>query len=322
MDWNQLRSFLATAEGGSLSAAARKLGLSQPTLSRQVAALERALGVTLFERVGRSVQLTDAGIALVEHARAMRAAADDLALAASGQAQGVEGPVSISASDAVAAWLLPPILARLREQAPGIVVEVISSNSLADLRRREADIAVRHVRPDHPDLIGRLVREGIASHYASRGYVARHGHPRRADDIEGHRFIGTDRSGRYLEHLRAYGLPVRAAQFAAVSENVVVSWRLVEEGVGICALMDEIAARMTGLVRVLDEMPPIRFPFWLVTHRELRTSRRMRVVFEALAQGLAAGPEQAEGSVIPALRPHVSAQPRGTVPPAVGRSDL
>jgi DNA-binding transcriptional LysR family regulator len=322
MDWNQLRSFLATAEGGSLSAAARKLGLSQPTLSRQVAALERALGVTLFERVGRSVQLTDAGIALVEHARAMRAAADDLALAASGQAQGVEGPVSISASDAVAAWLLPPILARLREQAPGIVVEVISSNSLADLRRREADIAVRHVRPDHPDLIGRLVREGIASHYASRGYVARHGHPRRADDIEGHRFIGTDRSGRYLEHLRAYGLPVRAAQFAAVSENVVVSWRLVEEGVGICALMDEIAARMTGLVRVLDEMPPIRFPFWLVTHRELRTSRRMRVVFEALAQGLAAGSEQAEGSVIPALRPHVSAQPRGTVPPAVGRSDL
>jgi DNA-binding transcriptional LysR family regulator len=303
MDWNQLRSFLATADTGSLSAAARRLGLSQPTLSRQVAALERALAVTLFERVGRSVQLTDAGIALVEHARAMGAAADDLALAASGQAQGVEGPVAVSASDAVAAWLLPPIVARLREQAPGIVVEVISSNSLADLRRREADIAVRHSRPDHPDLIGRLVREGIAHHYASRGYVARHGHPRRADQIHGHRFIGTDRSGRYLEQLRAYGLPVQAHQFAAVSENVVVSWRLVEEGVGICALMDEIAARISGLVRVFDEMPPVRFPFWLVTHRELRTSRRIRLVFEALANGLAATAGDAGAEPPPAVRP-------------------
>jgi DNA-binding transcriptional LysR family regulator len=294
MDWNQLRSFLATADAGSLSAAARQLGLSQPTLSRQMAALEQALGVTLFERVGRSVQLTDAGAALVEHARAMGAAADELALAASGQAQGVEGPVSVSASDAVAAWLLPPIVARLRAQAPGIVVEVISSNALADLRRREADIAVRHLRPDHPDLIGRLVREGTAGHYASRDYVARHGHPRRADEIQGHRFIGTDRSGRYLEQLQAYGLPVRAEQFAAVSENVVVSWRLVEQGVGICAIMDEIAARMSGLVRVLDDMPPVRFPFWLVTHRELRTSRRIRVVFDALTRGLAAG-DQVEG---------------------------
>ena len=295
MDWNQLRSFLATADTGSLSAAARQLGLSQPTLSRQMAALEQALGVTLFERVGRSVQLTDAGAALVEHARAMGAAADELALAASGQAQGVEGPVSVSASDAVAAWLLPPIVAKLRAQAPGIVVEVISSNALADLRRREADIAVRHLRPDHPDLIGRLVREGTAGHYASRDYVARHGHPRRADEIQGHRFIGTDRSGRYLEQLHTYGLPVRAEQFAAVSENVVVSWRLVEEGVGICAIMDEIAVRMSGLVRVLDDMPPVRFPFWLVTHRELRTSRRIRVVFDALTQGLAAAGDQGEG---------------------------
>lgn len=295
MDWNQLRSFLATAEAGSLSAAARQLGFSQPTLSRQMAALEQSLGVTLFERVGRSLQLTDAGAALIDHARAMGAAADELALAASGQAHGVEGPVSISASDAVSACLLPAIVARLKEQAPGIVVEVVPSNSIADLRRREADIAVRHLRPDHPDLIGRLVREATASHYASRDYVARYGHPRRADDIAGHRFIGMDRSGRHLEYLQAYGLPVSATQFTAVSENAIVSWRLVEEGVGICAIMDEIAAQMHGLVRVLDDMPPVRFPIWLVTHRELRTSRRIRVVFDALAQGLAAPGDRRAG---------------------------
>lgn len=287
MDWNQLRAFYETAQRGSLSAAARALGLSQPTLSRQVAAFERSLGVTMFERIGRSVQLTEAGLALLEHARTMGAAADELELVASGQAQGVEGPVSISASDAVAAWLLPPIVARLKDEAPGIEVEVISSNALADLRRREADIAVRHLRPDQPELIGRLVREGTASHYASEAYVARFGHPRSAADLPGHRFIGTDRSGRYLEQLHAYGLPVRESQFSVVSENVVVSWRLVQEGLGICAMMDEIAAVTPGIVRVFDALPPVRFPFWLVTHRELRTARRIRVVFDALARGLA-----------------------------------
>jgi DNA-binding transcriptional LysR family regulator len=287
MDWNQLRAFYETAQHGSLSAAARRMGLSQPTLSRQVAALERSLGLTLFERVGRAVQLTDAGLALLEHARTMGDAADEMALVASGQAQGVESPVSISASDAVAAWLLPPIVARLKDEAPGIHIEVISSNAFADLRRREADIAVRHVRPDQPELIGRLVREGTASHYASADYVARFGHPRASADLPGHRFIGTDRSGRYMAQLHAYGLPVSESQFSVVSENVVVSWRLVQEGLGICAMMDQIAAGMAGIVRVFDDMPPVRFPFWLVTHRELRTARRIRVVFDALARGLA-----------------------------------
>lgn len=288
MDWNQLRCFLETAQTGSLSAAARRLGLSQPTLSRQVASLEQSLGVTLFERVGRAMQPTEAGLALLEHARAMGAAADELALAATGQSQAVEGTVSVSASDAFSVWLLPPIVAGLRADAPGIVVDVVASNALADLRRREADIAVRHVAPEQPGLIGRLIRHASAGFYASRSYVARHGHPRNAADAAAHAFVGTDRSGRFMEHLHAYGLPIRDSQFVALSENTVVSWRLVEEGVGICALMDEIAEQMQGLVRVFDDMPPVRFPIWLVTHRELRTSRRIRVVFDALARGLAA----------------------------------
>lgn len=286
MDWNQLRGFLETAQTGSLSAAGRRLGLSQPTLSRQVAALERSLGVTLFERVGRAMQLTEAGLALLEHARAMGAAADELLLTATGQSQAVAGAVSVSASDAVAAWLLPPIVARLHMEAPGIVVEIVSSNTIADLRRREADIAVRHVAPDQPDLIGRLIRHGTAGFYASQSYIARHGHPRGPEEAHAHCFVGTDRSGRFIEQLHAFGLAVREAQFVALSENTVVSWRLVQEGLGICALMDEIAERLPGLVRVFEAMPGVRFPIWLVTHRELRTSRRIRVVFDALARGL------------------------------------
>lgn len=146
LDWNHLKAFLETAETGSLSAAARKLGLTQPTLSRQVAAIERQLGVTLFERVGKAMVPTRTGLALLDHARVMGSAADELRLAASGQSEAVDGVVSISATEPVAAYLLPGVLARLRQQAPGIVIEVVTSDALSDLQRREADIAVRHVR--------------------------------------------------------------------------------------------------------------------------------------------------------------------------------
>lgn len=286
-DWNQLKAFLETAETGSLSAAARKLGLTQPTLSRQVAAIERQMGVTLFERVGKSMSLTPTGLELLEHARAMGAAAEALSLAATGRSQAVGGVVSVSATDAVAAHLLPPLVRRLREQEPGISIEMISSNALSDLLRREADIAIRHVKPEQPDLIARLIREASAGFYASEDWVRIHGHPRNADAAAHLAFVGADRSGQYLTYLRQHGLPLSEANFSCYAEHSVASWSLVRQGMGIGAMMEEIARDTPGVVRVLDEVPPVRFPIWLVSHRELRTSRRIRVVFEALAQGLA-----------------------------------
>ena len=287
LDWNQLKAFLETADTGSLSAAARKLGLTQPTLSRQVAAIERQMGVTLFERVGKSMLLTPTGLELLEHARAMGAAAEALSLAATGRSQAVGGVVSVSATDAVAAHLLPPMVRRLREREPGIAIEVIASNALSDLLRREADIAIRHVKPEQPDLIARLIREASASFYASEDWVRIHGHPRNAEDAAHLAFVGADRSGQYLAYLRQHGLPLSEANFSCYAEHSVASWSLVRQGMGIGAMMDEIARDTPGVVRVLDEVPPVRFPIWLVSHRELRTSRRIRVVFEALAQGLA-----------------------------------
>lgn len=292
LDWNQLRAFLHSAEAGSFSAAARRLGLTQPTLSRQVAAIEQRLGVYLFERVGKALQPTRAGLALLDHVRSMGAAAEELKLAASGQVQAVSGVVSVSASDVVAACLLPALLVRLSELAPALRVEVITTNSLSDLRRREADIALRHVRPTEPELIGRLLREATAGFYASRGWVARHGHPRRAADVAGHRFIGSDRSGRYLSHLQALGLPVEEQNLCAYSENMATAWALVIQGLGIGVMMDEVAAACPEVVRVLDEVPPVRFPIWLVTHRELRTARRIRLVFDLLAEALSIPPDQ------------------------------
>lgn len=288
MDWNQLRAFLETAQTGSLSAAARKLGLTQPTLSRQVAAIERELGVTLFERVGKSMALTTTGMDLLEHARAMGAAANALGLAASGRSQAVGGVVSVSATDAVAALLLPDLMRRLREQEPGIAIEVISSNAMSDLLRREADIAIRHVKPEQPELIARLVREATACFYASEEFVRVHGHPRNAGDAAPLPFVGSDRGGQYLGFLQRHGLPLTDANFSCYADHSVTSFELMRKGLGIGAMMDDIARDVPGIVRVLDDLPPVVFPIWLVTHRELRTARRIRVVFDALAQGLQA----------------------------------
>ncbi|MES2946524.1 MAG: LysR family transcriptional regulator [Pseudomonadota bacterium] len=283
IDWNQLRAFLETAETGSLSAAARKLGLTQPTLSRQVAAIERQMGVTLFERVGKTMALTSTGLELLEHARAMGAAAHELGLAATGRAQAVEGLVVVSATDIVAAYLLPRIWLQLRKLAPGIQVEVISTNALSDLHRREADIAIRHLRPDQPDLTARLIREVSASFYASEAWVSENGHPRTAADALQHDFIGTDRNGNYLKYLHGMGLNLSPAQFRTYADNSVTHWEMVRQGLGIGAMMDEIARGTPGVVRVLDEVPLVRFPLWLVTHRELHTARRIRIVFDLLA---------------------------------------
>jgi DNA-binding transcriptional LysR family regulator len=203
-DWNQARAFLVTAEQGSLSAAARSLGLTQPTLGRQVAALEESLGVTLFERVGRSLSLTAAGLDLLDHVKAMGEAAGQVSLAASGQSQTVEGLVVITASDLLAAYQLPPILDELRELAPGIDIEVVASNEIRDLKRREADIAIRHVRPDQPDLIAKQVPGTSGHFYAAPCYLEYHGRPETVDDLADAVFVGTGDVNSYLNAIRRH----------------------------------------------------------------------------------------------------------------------
>lgn len=287
VDWNQLRAFLETAETGSLSAAARKLGQSQPTLSRQVAALELALGVTLFERVGKTMALTTTGQELLGHARVMGAAAHELGLAATGRSEEVAGVVSVATSDAVAAYLMPKILLQIREAAPGIQVEVVASDGFSDLLRREADIAIRHVRPEQPELIGRLVRHSSACFYASESWVREHGLPRTAEEAVQHDFIGMDRAGHYLQHMRSKGLQLSDTNFRSYADNSVTYWEMVRQGLGIGAIMEEIARETPGMVRVLEDVAPFQLPIWLVTHRELRTARRIRIVFDLLAEILA-----------------------------------
>lgn len=286
MDWNQIRAFVETATCGSLSAAARKLGLTQPTLSRQVAAAERQLGVPLFERIGKSIVITESGLALLTPARAMASAADELRVAASGHSESLSGVVVVSAAEAVAAYLLPPVLRELRRTAPALVVEVVTSDELSDLQRREADIALRHMQPTQAELIGRRLRDREAGFYASSGWVRENGRPVDAQDALRCSFVGVDRGDAYLQMLRNQGLSLDAGNFSCYAQNTLSQWALVQQGMGIGPMMDEIASITPDVVRVLEGVEAFRFPVWIVTHRALRSSRRMRVVFDALVQAL------------------------------------
>ncbi len=285
-DWNQVRAFLATVEEGSLSAAARALGQSQPTLGRQISALETSLGVVLFERVGRGLEITPSGLELLDHVRAMGEAAGRISLAASGRSQVIEGQVRISASDVWGAHILPPILHQLRDTAPGIEVEVVATSALSDLRRREADIAIRHVRPTEAELITRHVRDSTAGIYASPRWIARHGRPTCADDLNDACFIGFGTDERLITGLNSIGLSLTRQNFKLISESGVVAWEMVRHGLGIGVMMDEVAQTTPDVERILPDLPPFEVPIWLTTHRELHTSRRIRLVYDLLASAL------------------------------------
>jgi DNA-binding transcriptional LysR family regulator len=285
-DWNQARAFLATAEEGSLSAAARALGLTQPTLGRQVAALEETLGVVLFERAGRSLVLTEAGRDLLDHVRTMADAAGRVSLAASGQSKAIEGKVSISTSDVMAAYMLPPILKRLKAAAPRLEIIVVASNSLSDLRRREADIAIRHVRPDHPELMARLIREARACFYATPDYLNEAGNPRTLEELARADFISFGDRDQLATLFSGAGVPVSPESFKIGSANGVSAWQMVRQGLGVGIMAEEVAALTPEVVAALPDMEPFLYPIWLVTHRELHTSRKIRLVFDLLAEEL------------------------------------
>lgn len=286
-DWNHAKAFLMTAEEGSLSAAARVLGAAQPTLGRQVSAFEEELGIVLFQRVGRGLALTEAGLELLDHVRAMGDAANRVSLTALGQSQSIEGIVRISASEVYAAHLLPPIIARLRRDQPGIEIEIVASHSTSDLRRREADIAIRNFRPTEPDLVARKIRDVPAQLYATPEYLNRIGNPKLPFDLRNAEFINITSGDAFMHGLNRMGLDLTKANFPIMTENYLVMWEYVKRGLGIGVLDAHIGDAEPTVMRVLPDLEPLMFPIWLVAHREISTSLRIRTVFDLLASELA-----------------------------------
>jgi DNA-binding transcriptional LysR family regulator len=284
-DWTGARAVLMTAETGSLSAAARALGLTQPTLGRQVAAIEAELGVTLFERIGRRLIMTSTCHDLLPHLRTMADGARGLALSAAARGASEDGLVRISASDIYATWVLPPIVARLRTDAPGLKIDLLAANTLSDLLRREADIALRHVRPREPDLIARLIREDSARIYAATEWLDRNGRPDTSADLAGAPFVSVADEAEMLAHLSGMGLPLTAANLVVSSTHGPTALMLAQAGAGCLVMLDTIASQIPGIEPVLPELS-MTVPLWLVAHREVQTSRPVRRLFDHLVAEL------------------------------------
>jgi DNA-binding transcriptional LysR family regulator len=285
-DWNQARAFLVTAEEGSLSAAARALGLTQPTLSRQVSGLEAALGLTLFERTPRALLLTQAGTEVLAHFRSMGDAANRISLTATGQSQAITGHVVIAATNMMATHYLPPILKKIQAKAPELTIEINASNELSDLRRREADIAIRHVRPQDENLFAKRLRDTTAKLYASTDYLNEAGRPSTLDDLARMQFVGFDNPELRLGLMASRGVHLTTANFNFLTSSGTLSVALIRQGLGIGILPVDVGDADPELENPCSAFDPITIETWLVAHRELKTNPSIRLVFDLLAEGI------------------------------------
>ncbi|HYD60727.1 MAG TPA: LysR family transcriptional regulator [Noviherbaspirillum sp.] len=290
IDWNLVKSFSVVADLGSLTRAAAVLGISQPTISRQITELEQLVGASLFERGARGLSLTQAGAALVEPSRRMLAAAQAVSVAAAGQNQEAAGTVRITASEVMSAYILPPLLAGLRERHPAIQIELVASNQVDNLLAREADIAIRHVQPEQGALIARKIGAFPIGFYAHRDYL--HVPERRAaegaGELERYDWIGLDQSSRVIDGFRQAGYVVDKTFFVFRCDSDIVGWQAVLAGLGVGISAHVIARQFPQLVRVLEKQPLPDLPVWITAHRELRDTARIRAVFDFLVEKLLA----------------------------------
>ncbi len=287
-NWANVRAFLAVARAGSLTAAAAEAGMSQPTLSRRIAALEAALGGVLFTRGVGGARLTELGAGILGHAEAMEAAAARLSLAVAGREEAVAGTVRITASRVVATFHLPEILTALQAEEPGLQIELVASDATDNLLLREADIALRMYRPTQADVIARHVGDFTLGLYAARAYVDRRGAPADSSDLKRHRFVGYDRSDLILRGFADAGFTVARDFFAFRTDDQIVYWRAVVAGAGVGATQTRVGDAEPAVVRVLPDLPLPTMPLWLAAHAELRASRRVRRVYDHLAAAFTA----------------------------------
>jgi DNA-binding transcriptional LysR family regulator len=290
--WELFRSFLGVLKAGSLSAAARTLGLAQPTVGRHIAALEGSLGLVLFTRSQTGFLPTDAARALQPYAESMASTAAALQRVASSQGDvagaGVKGTVRITASDVIGVEVLPPILARLREQHPGIVVELVLTDRVQDLLRREADIAVRMTPPQHEALVARRIGALEMGLHAHRDYLARCGTPRSLAELRGHALIGFDEETPYLRSLRGSLAGLRREAFGLRADSNLAQLAAIRAGYGIGFCQTSLARHDANLVRVLRRQFALPLETWVAMHEDLRESARCKVTFQALVEGLVA----------------------------------
>lgn len=284
-DWALYRTLLAVLNEGSLSGAARRLAITQPTVARHIDALEARLGADLFIRSQRGLEPTDLARTLRSHAEVMAVAAATLLRAASGAPGAIEGTVRISASDVIGVEYLPFILARLRREHPALVIELALTDRVDDLLGRAVDIAVRMTDPTQGALLARRLPPVELGFHAHVDYLRRVGTPVTLADLSGHDVIGYDAETPALRAMASRLAPLDRQGFALRTDSNLAQLAAIRAGFGIGICQVAVARRDPALVRVLSKIT-LPLPLWIVMHEDLKTSARYRVVFDALAAGL------------------------------------
>ncbi len=288
LDWSLIHSFLAVADAGSLSAAARTTGISQPTLGRHIRMAEAALGVPLFARTPQGLVPTETGDTLLGPARVMQGAAADLALTAAARETGIAGSVRITASRNVAHAILPPILARLRVAEPGIQIDLVASDASDNLLFGEADIAVRMYRPTQLDLVTRHVADLALGLYAARGFLDTVGRPADLAALMRLDFVGQDRDDLIIRLMHDAGFVVSRSFFPVRCDDPLTYWALVQAGCGVGGAQRNVGDADPLVERIDLPVALPSLPVWLTAAPALRQSPRLRRVWDALADAFAA----------------------------------
>lgn len=284
--WELYRSFLSVLNEGSLSGAARALGVAQPTVGRHVAALEKSLGLALFTRSQIGLMPTEAALSLRSYAEAMQSTAAALERAAASQGTGVRGTVRVTASDVIGVEVLPPIIASLRDEHPDLVLELVLTDRMQDLLRREADIAVRMARPRQELLVARRVGQIELGLHAHQRYLSRHGTPNTMADLANHALIGFDQTTAFIRSAGKGLSGWRREAFAMRTDNNLAQLALIRSGAGIGVCQAAIARRDDSIVRLFPRQFSLQMDTWITMHKDLRNSPPCRVAFDALVKGL------------------------------------
>ena len=294
-DWSHWRSFEAVVTHGSLSAAARHLGLSQPTLGRHIENLEQQLGIGLFERSLKGLRPTEAALHLFEPVVRARNELAEACNRAEGRTEVLQGSVRVTASVIFSHYVLPPMLKRLRNLHPAIALEIVATDANENLLLREADIAIRMVRPNQLDLITRHLGNLEIACCAHRSYLEKRSAPQHVTDLLAHDLIGFDRSELLIRGARELGFNMSRSDFIMRTDSQTLIWELLKQGLGVGFAQANLVDDTQGMVRLQHGLDLPALEVWLTSHRELFTSRRIRAIYDALAQDIAAYVARAAG---------------------------
>lgn len=286
ISWDLIRSFRAVSEAGSLSSAARKLGLTQPTIGRHIDLLEAELRLPLFIRSREGMALTERGRDLIGTAQQMSENATAFERLAYGFEEDVSGTLRISANEVFGVLIMPGLISAFMAEHPGIDIELVVSNDATNLLKRDADIAIRLFRPEQNDLVARKLTELPLGLYASHTHLEQHGEPKSIEDLRNHSFIGFDRDTSMIDAAQAMGVNLSVHDFSFRSDNILTHMTAVRSGVGIGFLHQGLAKNWSDVRQVLKDTPLPSLELWLACHADVKHNKRVRLMMDFLAKNL------------------------------------